>query len=165
MIIVRYADDWVAGFEHRADAQRFWREVTTRLGQFGPALHANKTRLIEFGRYARTNRRRRGSGQARDLDFGFTHCCGRTRTGKFMVLRLDQCQTAARQAARRQGRARRRMHRPIAEQGAYLRAVVSGHARYFGVPCNGVRLQTFRLQVARLWHRTLCRRTQSHHLS
>ncbi|MFO1195963.1 MAG: group II intron reverse transcriptase/maturase [Burkholderiaceae bacterium] len=166
VIIVRYADDWVAGFEHRADAQRFWREVTTRLGQFGLALHANKTRLIEFGRYARTNRRRRGQGKPETFDFlGFTHCCGRTRTGKFMVLRLTSAKRLRAKLHAVKDELRRRMHRPIAEQGAYLRAVVSGHARYFGVPCNGVRLQTFRLQVARLWHRTLCRRTQSHHLS
>jgi hypothetical protein len=89
VVIVRYADDFVAGFEHRADAERFRREVDARLKTFGLALHENKTRLIEFGRFARENRRRRGQGKPETFDFlGFTHCCGKTRKGKFMVLRI-----------------------------------------------------------------------------
>lgn len=166
VIIVRYADDWVAGFQFRDDAERFARAVAERLGQFGLALHPQKTRLIEFGRFARENRGRRGQGKPQTFDFlGFTHCCGKTRKGKFMVLRLTSAKRLGGKLQAVKAELRRRMHRPIAEQGQYLRAVVAGHGRYFGVPCNGARLRTFRFQIARLWHRTLCRRSQSHHLS
>jgi group II intron reverse transcriptase/maturase len=133
VIVVRYADDWVAGFQFRDDAERFQRAVSERLGQFGLKLHPDKTRLIEFGRFAWDNRRRRGQGKPQTFDF---------------KLELS-----------------RRMHHPIPEQGQYLRAVVAGHGRYFGVPDNGARLRTFRFQVAGLWHRTLCRRSQSRGLT
>jgi group II intron reverse transcriptase/maturase len=166
VIVVRYADDWLAGFQFRDDAVRFQRAVIERLGQFGLTLNETKTRLIEFGRFARENRRRRGQGKPQTFDFlGFTHCCGTTRQGKFMVLRLT---SAKRMRAKLQAlrlELRKRLHRPIAEQGEYLRAVVCGHARYFGVPNNGARLTAFRFQVARLWHRTLCRRSQTAHVS
>lgn len=166
MIIVRYADDWVAGFEHRTDAERFRREVDARLKTFGLALHENKTRLIEFGRFARENRSRRGQGKPETFDFlGFTHCCGKTRKGKFMVLRLTSAKRLRAKLRTVKDELRKRTHRPIAEQGQYLRAVVIGHGRYFAVPCNGARVQVFRFQVGRLWHRTLCRRSQAKHLS
>lgn len=166
VIVVRYADDWVAGFQHRGDAERFKRAVEQRLGQFGLKLHPDKTRLIEFGRFARDNRSRSGQGKPETFDFlGFTHCCGKTQKGKFMVLRLTSAKRLRAKLHAVKDELRRRMHRPIAEQGQYLRAVVSGHARYFAVPCNGARVQVFRFQVARLWHRTLCRRSQSKHLS
>jgi group II intron reverse transcriptase/maturase len=166
MIIVRYADDWVAGFEHRTDAERFRREADARLKTFGLALHENKTRLIEFGRFARENRSRRGQGKPETFDFlGFTHCCGKTRKGKFMVLRLTSGKRLRAKLRAVKDELRKRMHRPIAEQGQYLRAVVTGHGRYFAVPCNGARVQVFRFQVGRLWHRTLCRRSQAKHLS
>jgi group II intron reverse transcriptase/maturase len=162
MIAVRYADDWIAGFQYRDDAERFWRAVEERLGQFGLKLHPDKTRLIEFGRFARDNRRRRGQGKPQTFDFlGFTHCCGRTRKGKFMVLRLTSAKRMRAKLHAVKIELRRRMHRPMPEQGQYLRAVVTGHARYFGVPFNGARLRTFRYQIAGLWHRTLCRRSQS----
>jgi RNA-directed DNA polymerase len=166
MVIVRYADDWVAGFEHRTDAERFRREVDARLKSFGLALHETKTRLIEFGRFARENRRRRGQSKPETFDFlGFTHCCGKSSKGKFMVLRLTSAKRLRAKLHAVKDELRRRMHRPIAEQGQYLRAVVTGHARYFAVPRNGARVQVFRFQVARLWHRTLCRRSQAKHLS
>ncbi len=165
MIVVRYADDWVAGFQFRGDAERFEREVTQRLGQFGLKLHAEKTRLIEFGRFARDNRSRKGQGKPQTFDFlGFTHCCGTTRKGKFMVLRLTSAKRLRAKLQAVKTELRRRMHRPIDEQGQYLRAVVAGHGRYFGVPDNGARLSMFRFEVGRLWHRTLCRRSQTHHL-
>ena len=165
LIVVRYADDWVAGFQYRGDAERFKRAVEQRLGQFGLKLHPEKTRLIEFGRYARENRRRRGQGKPHSFQFlGFTHCCGKTRAGKFIVLRLTSAKRLRAKLQAVKLELRRRMHRPVAEQGKYLRAVVAGHGRYFGVPNNGARLSTFRLQVGRLWHRTLCRRSQTHHL-
>jgi len=166
VVIVRYADDWVAGFEHRADAERFRREVDERLKGFGLALHANKTRLIEFGRFAREDRRRRGQSKPETFDFlGFTHCCGKTRKGKFMVLRITSAKRLRAKLHAVKDELRRRMHRPIAEQGQYLRSVVAGHTRYFGVPNNGARIGMFRLQVGRMWHRTLCRRSQAKHLS
>jgi group II intron reverse transcriptase/maturase len=165
MIVVRFADDWVAGFQFHDDAERFKREVAARLEQFGLKLHPEKTRLIEFGRFARSNRSRRGQGKPQTFDFlGFTHCCGKTRKGKFMIVRLTSAKRLRAKLHAVKDELRRRMHQPIAEQGRYLRAVVSGHARYFGVPCNGARIQSFRFQVARLWHRTLCRRSQSKHL-
>lgn len=166
VVIVRYADDWVAGFEHRADAERFRREVDARLKNFGLALHENKTRLIEFGRFARRDRSRRGQGKPETFDFlGFTHCCGTTRKGKFMVLRITSAKRLRAKLHAVKDELRRRMHHPIAEQGQYLRSVVAGHTRYFGVPDNGARIGMFRLQVGRLWHRTLCRRSQAKHLS
>lgn len=166
VIAVRYADDWVAGFQFRDDAERFKRAVDDRLGQFGLKLHPEKTRLIEFGRFARDKRRRKGQGKPDTFDFlGFTHCCGRTRKGKFMVLRLTSSKRLRAKLLAVKTELRKRMHRPIAEQGTYLRAVVGGHARYFAVPCNGARVQAFRFQVGRLWHRTLCRRSQTKHLS
>jgi group II intron reverse transcriptase/maturase len=166
VIVVRYADDWVAGFQFRGDAERFRREVSERLGQFGLKLHPDKTRLIEFGRFARENRRRTGQGKPQTFDFlGFTHCCGTTRKGKFMVLRLTSAKRLRAKLQAVKIELRRRMHRPINEQGQYLRAVVTGHGRYFGVPDNGTRLRTFRFQLAGLWHRTLCRRSQSRGLT
>jgi group II intron reverse transcriptase/maturase len=166
MIAVRYADDWIAGFQHRDDAERFWRAVKERLGQFGLKLHPDKTRLIEFGRFARDNRCRRGQGKPDTFDFlGFTHCCATTRRGKFMVLRLTSAKRLRAKLLAVKTELRRRMHRPIAEQGQYLRAVVAGHGRYFAVPCNGARVQAFRFEVGRLWHRTLCRRSQAKNLS
>lgn len=165
VVIVRYADDWVAGFQFRDDAERFQREVAERLGQFGLRLHPDKTRLIEFGRFASENRRRRGQGKPDTFDFlGFTHCCGRTRKGKFMVLRLTSAKRLRAKLQAVKLELRKRMHRPIAEQGKYLRAVVAGHGRYFGVPDNGARLSAFRFEIGRLWHRTLCRRSQTKHL-
>ena len=165
VIVVRYADDWIAGFQYHDDAERFQRAVAERLDRFGLKLHPDKTRLIEFGRFARENRRRRKQGKPHTFDFlGFTHCCGQTRKGQFMVLRLTSAKRLRAKLQAIKLELRRRMHRPIADQGQYLRAVVSGHVRYFGVPCNGARLRTFHFQVARLWHRTLCHRSQSHDL-
>jgi group II intron reverse transcriptase/maturase len=167
MVIVRYADDWVAGFERRQDAERFMREVAERLKKFGLELNATKTRLIEFGRFARDNRRRRGQGKPQTFDFlGFTHCCGQTRTtGKFTVLRLTSAKRMRAKLHAVKDEMRRRMHRPIAEQGQYLQSVLAGYARYFGVPNNGQRVRAFRFQVIRIWHRTLRRRSQSKQLS
>jgi group II intron reverse transcriptase/maturase len=161
VIVVRYADDWVAGFQYRDDAERFERAVAERLGRFGLRMHPEKTRLIEFGRFARGDRRCRGQGKPQTFDFlGFTHCCGKTRQGKFVVLRLTSAKRLRHKLAAVKHELRRRMHLPIAAQGQYLRAVLTGHGRYFGVPFNGARLSAFRLKVVRLWHRTLCRRSQ-----
>jgi RNA-directed DNA polymerase len=161
MVIVRYADDWVAGFEQRKDAERFHREVGERLQNFGLKLHENKTRLIEFGRFARQSRSRRGQGKPETFDFlGFTHCCDQTRQGRFLVLRLSSGKKLRAKLRAVQEELWKRMHRPIEEQGSYLRSVVGGHMRYYGVPRNAARLKMFRYRITQLWHRTLCRRSQ-----
>lgn len=161
MIIVRYADDWVAGFQYRSEAERFKREVTGQLTDHGLALHAEKTRLIEFGRFAERNRRRQGMGQPETFDFlGFTHCCGKTRNGQFKVLRLTSAKRMRVKLHAIKDELRKRMHRPIAEQGRYLQSVVGGHTRYFAVPGNAERVRAFRFQVGWLWYRTLQRRSQ-----
>jgi RNA-directed DNA polymerase len=161
VIVVRYADDWVAGFESIGDAQAFQKAIAERLKTFGLALHPDKTRLIEFGRYARGNIRRRGQGKPKTFDFlGFTHCCGVTKQGKFKVLRVTSAKRLRGKLQSLKMEMRTRMHRPITEQGRYLKAVVGGHSRYFGVPDNGTRLARFRFEVARIWRRTLSRRSQ-----
>ncbi len=166
VIVVRYADDWVAGFQHLRDAGRFQREVTGRLAHFGLKLHEGKTRLIEFGRFARKNFSRRGVGRPQTFDFlGFTHCCGNTRKGGFAVLRLTSAKRMRAKLQAVKEELSRRMHRSIAEQGRYLRAVVNGHTRYFGVPRNGTRIGQFRRYVVRLWYRTLRRRDQTRRLN
>jgi group II intron reverse transcriptase/maturase len=165
VIVVRYADDFVVGFEHRDEAERFLAELGDRFARFGLALHPDKTRLIEFGRYAERARRGRGEGKPATFDFlGFTHSCGKTRRGGFVVLRKTM--RKRRQAKLREVKAelRRRLHDSIPEQGRYLRAVVMGHCRYFGVPYNSPGLCAFRAEVSRLWHRSLKRRSQTHRM-
>jgi RNA-directed DNA polymerase len=166
VVVVRFADDFVVGFQHRQDAERFLAELRERFAQFGLELHPEKTRLIRFGRFAAQDRRARGEGKPESFNFlGFTHCCGKTRRGRFAVLR--QTVRTRWQAKLREVKTelRRRMHEPIHEQGAYVRAVVLGHVRYFGVPRNGPAIGAFRLAVGRLWWRTLRRRSQRHGLS
>jgi hypothetical protein len=162
VVVVRFADDFVVGFEHRAEAERFLRELRERFAQFGLELHPDKTRLIEFGRFADRNRRGRGDGKPESFDFlGFTHSCGKTRKGKFAVLRQTMRQRW--QAKLREVRAElwRRMHDPIPEQGAYLRSVLLGPTRYYGVPRNGPSLGAFHQEMGRLWRRALMRRSQT----
>ena len=167
MIVVRFADDVVLGFEHRADAEQFWREVSERFAKFGLELHPDKTRLIEFGRYAASNRRRRGQGKPETFNFlGFTHMCGKTRKkGWFTVLRQTMRTRLQAKLNEVKAELRRRMHQPIREQGAWLRSVVGGHIRYYGVPMNQPALSTFRYGVGQLWMRALRRRSQTHRLT
>ena len=161
VIFLRFADDFVAGFQHRYEAERFLAELRERFAHFGLQLHADKTRIVEFGRFAAQNRRQRGQGKPETFNFlGFTHICGRTRKGHFTVLRqtMRQRQQAKLRAVKEE--LQRRMHTPIREQGAYLRAVLSGHFRYYGVPMNGAALRSFHGAVGRMWWRTLRRRSQ-----
>jgi len=161
MFVVRFADDIVVGFQERTEAERFRKELDERMRKFNLELHPEKTRLLEFGRDAARNRQQRGEGKPETFNFlGFTHICGRTRKGKFTVLR---------QTIRKRMRAklkviklelRRRLHDSLKEVGQWLRSVVGGHTRYYGVPTNSPALQAFRYQVSRDWHRTLCRRSQ-----
>jgi RNA-directed DNA polymerase len=167
VIVVRFADDIVLGFQHRTDAERFRREVSERFAKFHLELHPEKTRLLEFGSYAAQNRRRRGLGKPETFDFlGFTHMCGKKRSnGWFTVLRQTMRTRLQAKLSEVKAELRRRMHRPIREQGAWLRSVVGGHVRYYGVPMNSPALHTFRFQVGRLWMRTLRRRGQRHRLT
>jgi group II intron reverse transcriptase/maturase len=163
MIVVRFADDIVLGFQERSDAERFWKELVERLHKFRLELHPDKTRLLEFGPYAAENRKRRGEGKPETFEFlGFTHICGKKRSnGMFTVLR----QTIRRrlQAKLREVKAelKRRMHDPVPEVAKWLRSVVEGHNRYYGVPMNAPALHVFRFQVVGLWRRALSRRSQS----
>jgi RNA-directed DNA polymerase len=165
VIFVRFADDFVAGFEHRHEAEQFLTELRERFARFGLQLHADKTRIVEFGRYAEPNRRKRGEGKPETFNFlGFTHSCGKTRKGHFTVLRQTMRQRWQAKLQALKVELRRRMHAPIREQGAYLRSVLLGHFRYYGVPMNGPALCAFRKAVGYLWRTVLRRRSQGNHL-
>jgi group II intron reverse transcriptase/maturase len=162
MIIVRYADDFVCGFEHESDAQRFLEELKERFAQFNLELQAEKTRVIEFGRHARENRKRRGEGKPASFNFlGFVHVCDKTRRGGFTVLRRTMAKRMRIKLASLKRELRRRLHDPIPQVGSWLRQVLSGYYRYFGVPRNFRALSSFRDAIRRLWHRSLRRRCQS----
>lgn len=161
VIIVRYADDFVVGFQHRAEAERFLNDLRARLARFGLTLHPDKTRLIEFGRFADRKRRGRGEGKPESFDFlGFTHYCGKTKNGKFAVRRRTMSTRLRRKLKDVRDELRRRRHDPVPEVGAWLKSVLDGHFRYYGVPHNRQALNVFRSEIARLWRRTLSRRSQ-----
>ncbi len=162
VIVVRYADDFVLGFEHRHEAEQFLVDLKQRFSQFGLELHPDKTRLIEFGRFAASNRDRRGQGKPETFDFlGFTHICGKTRkTGSFVVLRRTMRKRMQAKLQEVKEQLRRRRHATLGEQAEYLRAVVQGHTRYYGVPRNFPALNAFRWALGRLWWRSLGRRSQ-----
>jgi len=150
--VVRFADDVVVGFQHRKDAERFQSELRVRFARFALELNVDETRLIEFGRFARQNRERRGEGKPETFDFlGCTHICGKTQRGNFTVLRQTMRKRFHAKLKEVKAELRRRMHRPIPEQGAYPRSVVLGHCRYYGVPMNSAALSQFRLAIGRLW--------------
>jgi group II intron reverse transcriptase/maturase len=166
MIVVRYADDFIVGFEHKSDAERFLAELTERFRRFSLELHPDKTRLIEFGPFAATNRTRRGQGKPETFDFlGFTHICGKKRNGRFTVLRQTMRKRLQAKLKQVKIQLRRRLHDPVPEVGRWLRSVVEGHVRYYGVPMNGPAIALFRFQVGRLWYRTLRRRSQKTRLN
>ncbi|GAB7550400.1 reverse transcriptase domain-containing protein [Cupriavidus sp. 8B] len=158
---MRYADDIVVGFASAYDAKRFKRDMQQRLEQFALKLHPEKARLIEFGRFAVTNRARRGLGKPETFNFlGFTHICGRARNGKFMLrrrTRRDRMQAKLREIREE---LRRRLHRSISEQGRWLRRVMQGHFNYYAVPTNTPSIRGFRAHVVDLWRRALRRRSQ-----
>jgi hypothetical protein len=161
MIIVRYADDLVVGFEHETDARRFWDATRERLEEFSLSLHPEKTRLIEFGRHAATARKQRGLGKPETFNFlGFTLLCGRSRRGNFLLKRKTRRDRMVAKLKEVKGELRRRMHQPIPVQGMWLRQVVAGFFGYHAVPTNFPALAAFRLHVVRLWRRTLRRRSQ-----
>ena len=160
--IVRYADDFVVGFQYRDDAERLEHELGQRLGKFGLQLHPEKTRLIEFGRFATENRRRRGKGKAETFTFlGMTHYCTVCRARKKFALGRKTSYKKIRAKLKEIGQTLlRRRHVPTKEVGAWLRQVLDGHMRYFAVPGNTYAINAFRVKVARLWLRSLRRRSQ-----
>ncbi len=161
MIIVRYADDVVAGFEHESDARCFWDAMRERLQEFSLTLHPEKTRLIEFGRRAATNRRQRGLGKPETFDFlGFTFICGKSLRGKFLLKRRSRRDRMKAKLKEVAGELRRRMHQPIPEQGAWLKQVVTGYFAYHAVPTNGAALGAFRAEITERWRWTLHRRSE-----
>ena len=162
VIVIRYADDFVLGFEQRADAERFLGQLRERLAKFGLELHAEKTRLIEFGRFAASNRKERGKGKPETFDFlGFTHICGKNRkTGYFEVRRKTVGKRLAKKLRDIKQHLRRRMHEPPAETGEWLRSVVQGYFNYHAIPGNRRSLCTFRSSVVRHWRQVLGRRSQ-----
>lgn len=165
VIVVRYADDFVVGFQYREEAELFLTDLRERLARFRLELHPNKTRLIEFGRFAAEFRRRRGLGKPETFNFlGFTHMCGKTRNGKFMVRREPMRKRRQAKLKAVSQELRHRLHESIPDQGEYLRAVVNGYNAYFGVPGNSQALQAFRFAVGRIWCRTLRRRSQKHRM-
>jgi RNA-directed DNA polymerase len=155
--------DIVVGFKTKAEAGRFWAELIERMRKFSLELHPEKTRLLEFGPLAVENRKKRGEGKPETFNFlGFTHICGKKRSnGRFTVLRQTIRQRLQAKLNEVKLELRRRLHDPIPQVGQWLRLVVGGHLRYYGVPTNGAALTTFRFQVGRLWHRTLLRRSQN----
>ncbi|HEX8811335.1 MAG TPA: group II intron reverse transcriptase/maturase, partial [Terracidiphilus sp.] len=163
MIVVRFADDVVLGFQERSDAERFWKELSERLHKFRLELHPDKTRLLEFGPYAVANRKRRGEGKPETFNFlGFTHVCGKKRSnGMFTVLRQTIRKRLRAKLSEVKAELKRRMHDPVPEVGKWLRTVVEGHNRYYGVPMNYPALGAFRFHVVRIWHRALSRRSQN----
>ena len=162
VIVVRYGDDFLVGFQRKADAERFLEELRERFREFTLELHPDKTCLLEFGRFAAQNRRQRGDGKPRTFDFlGFTHICGRTRNGKFTVRRKTMRKKMRAKLAAVKQELKRCMHRNIREVGAWLRSVLQGHYRYYAVPRNSKALVTFRYRILQMWKRFLGRRSQN----
>jgi RNA-directed DNA polymerase len=161
MIIVRYADDVVVGFEHEADARCFWDAMRDRLQEFSLSLHPEKTRLIEFGRHAAINRKQRGLGKPETFNFlGMTFISGKSRGGKFLLkrrTRRDRMRAKIKEVA---GELRRRMHQSIPEQGKWLKQVTTGFFNYHAVPTNWAALGAFRAEITKRWRWSLSRRSQ-----
>jgi len=162
VIVVRYADDFIVGFQYQEEAERFTGELRERFAEFGLELHSEKTRLIEFGPWAADNRRRRGQGKPETFDFlGFTHICGKKRSnGYFTVYRQTMRKRLQAKLAEVKAELRHRMCRPVPELGKWLSTVLTGHYRYYGVPMNAKALWLFRYRMGRLWRRALSRRSQ-----
>jgi RNA-directed DNA polymerase len=161
VILVRFADDFLAGFEHREDAERFLADLRGRFAEFGLGLHPEKTRLIEFGRYAARDREARGLRKPETFEFlGLTHICAKDRHGRFKLKRVTSKKKMRAKLKSVKAEMRRRMHLPIPEQARWLAGVLQGHYIYYAVPDNSEALQCFRRQVLRHWRKALGRRSQ-----
>ena len=166
VIIVRFADDFVVGFQHLGDAKRFLRDLRERFAKFSLELHPDKTRLIEFGRFAAKNRQERGLAKPETFDFlGFTHVCGKTRDGRFWLRRITIKKRMRAKLKQVKAELRRRRHWPIPEQGRWLASVLRGHFNYYAVPGNIDSVSAFRDQVRWLWRESLRRRSQRHRMT
>ena len=166
VIIVRWADDFIIGFEDEQDARQMLAELQQRFAKFGLQLHPEKTRLIEFGRNAAWRRRRRGLGKPETFDFlGFTHICGKTRNGRFMLRRITIAKRMRAKLRQAKVELKRRRHLPIPEQGQWLRRVAQGHLNYYAVPGNTDAVRQFCKQVTKHWCKALRRRSQRHRLT
>jgi RNA-directed DNA polymerase len=158
---VRFADDVVVGFQHRDDAERFRADLRERFAQFNLELNDDKTRLIEFGRFAARNREARGLRKPETLDFlGFTHICAKDRSGRFKLKRVTNKKRMRAKPSAVKTELRQRMHQPVPEQGEWLGRVVRGHLAYFAVPDNSQALRAFRREITRHWRHALQRRSQ-----
>jgi len=161
MIMVRYADDLVVGFQHETDARRFWDAMRERLREFSLSLHPDKTRLIEFGRFATQNHEKRGRSKPETFKFlGFVLICGKSRRGDFQIWRKSRRDRMRGKLREIKEALRQRMHRPIPETGKWLAQVVAGYFAYHAVPTNSPAIDAFRYHVVILWHRQLLRRSQ-----
>jgi len=161
VIIVRFADDFIAGFEHEKDARQFLADLRERFAKFGLELHPDKTRLIEFGRNAAQTRKARGVGKPETFDFlGFTHMCAKTKTGRFWIKRKTISKRMRAKLADVKDQLKQRRHHSIPEQGRWVGSVVRGHFAYYAVPGNSDALEAFRAGVIHHWFNTLRRRSQ-----
>jgi group II intron reverse transcriptase/maturase len=166
VIVVRYADDFIVGFQHEPEARRFLTELRERLATHGLELHPDKTRLIEFGARAESDRKRGGRGKPGTFDFlGFTHICGKTRKGRFAVLRKTASKRVQAKLKEIKAALRYRWHHPVPEVGAWLASVIRGHMNYYAVPRNFAAVAMFRKEVIKLWRRGLSRRSQKAHVT
>ena len=163
LVIARFADDLVVGFEYRDDAERFQEELRARLAEFSLELNAEKTRLIEFGRFAASNRKERGLGKPETFTFlGFTHICAKTKAGRFKVRRITDRKRMRAKLCEVNTELKRRRHLPIPDQGRWLASVLRGHCNYYAVPDNSEAVNAFRHQIIRHWLKALRRRSHYH---
>ena len=166
VIIVRFADDFTAGFEYREDAEAFLAALRERFAKFSLELHPGKTRLIEFGRHAARNRAARGEPKPETFSFlGFTHICRTSRSGRFWIQRKTDPKKMTAKLKQAKAEIMRRRHLPVPEQGKWLASVIAGHQRYYAVPGNYDAVHTFRTQITRHWHHALRRRSQKTRLT
>jgi RNA-directed DNA polymerase len=161
VVLVRFADDYAVGFQYRDDAERFLAELRDRFAKFGLELNAEKTRLIEFGRFAAQKRKQRGLGKPETFNFlGFTHVCGKTRSGSFALRRITIAKRKRAKLRHVKEELAYRRFRPIPEQGRWLASIVRGHCAYYAVPGNYDAVDAFCAEVTKLWYRALRRRSQ-----
>jgi group II intron reverse transcriptase/maturase len=166
VLVVRYADDNVLGFQHRDDADRFLVDLQERLAKFGLELNPDKTRRIEFGVYAEPNRKKKGRGKPDTFDFlGFTHISGKKRDGTFVVKRKTIGKRMRAKLEEIKQQLRHRTHDPIVQTGKWLRSVVQGYFNYHAVPGNTNSLRVFRVRITQMWRKVLFRRSQRHRLN
>jgi len=164
VIVVRFADDFVVGFQYLNEAQQFVKDVKMRLEEFDLTLHPKKTRLIEFGRYAKDNRRQRNQGKPETFDFlGFNHSCSRNSKGYFIVKRITMKKKFKKKLKEIKEELRKRMHRKLEETRQWIRSVIMGHQNYYAVPGNMKAVKEFHTQVIRAWLKSLRRRSQKNH--